>query len=317
VIGAAPFCRILSIDAGLDNKIRQSAAERLFEKLRLRQCGLVHIDIVKSRIERLIRRVLFAELLQAALARDRRAPPAGRIDALREEQGLQMGKACRLHRAAHFADQLHVKQRRFALLHDHAVFGQAIEAVAVKRLAEQAFGRARRVGAVDDDDVDRIRLGVLHPFDAVDEFQIRTRIVVRLAQFREINLGQAGDALVDIDLHRLFDRRMFQDFPQRAAIAAADDPDPFRIRVGIERRMADHLMIKKVVAGGDHRAAVDHHQVAETFGLKDFQILKWRLLFVQLFLDFQRKGRGDAGRFFGKPFVGIDHLRSCKNKRVK
>jgi hypothetical protein len=38
---------------------------------------------------------------------------------------------------------------------------------------------------------------------------------------------------------------------------------------------------------------------------------------VQLFRDFQRKGRSDAGRFFGKPFGGIDHLRSCKNKRVK
>jgi len=189
------------------------------------------VDIVVSRVKVFVGGVQFPEFCQAGFAGDRGAPPAGRIDGLREEQRLQVFETGRTHGIAHLADQFHVIQRRFALLHDHAVLGQAVEAVAVECLAEQAFGRAGRIGAVDDDNVHRIRLGFFHPFDAVDEFQIGARIVIGFAQFGEVDFGQPRDALVDVDLYGLFDGLVLQDFPQGAAVAAADDPDAFRIGV--------------------------------------------------------------------------------------
>src|SRR3546814_9132904 len=50
-----------------------------------------------------------------------------------------------LFRSVHFLNQLQVQQRRFGLLHEHAVGLQRLDAVEVELLAEQAFGRPDRI----------------------------------------------------------------------------------------------------------------------------------------------------------------------------
>ena len=62
-------------------------------------------------------------------------------------------------------------------------------------------------------------------------------------------------------------------------------------------------MIEEVVSGGQHHAAIEHHQVTEGFGFPDFQFLELGLFFVQLFLYLQGKGGSLVLEYFGKPAI--------------
>jgi hypothetical protein len=170
-----------------------------------------------------------------------------------------------------------------------------------------ALGGADRIGGIDDDEVDRARRGILHPLDAVAEEQRGARILVAGAQFREVLLRQAGDALIYLHLHRALDLRMLEHLGERAAVPAADHHHRLRIGVRVQRRVAHHLVVEEVVAGGDHGAAVNGHEIAEGLGLPDLDLLVGRLLLVQLARLERKAGAGGIYRF-GEPRLIERHV---------
>jgi len=134
-------------------------------------------------------------------------------------------------------DEIHVIQRRFALLDQDALLTEHLPAVAIERPGVQPFRRAERVGAVHDDDIHAARRRRLHPFDAVAEHEPRPRVIVRDTQLGKKLLRQPGNAFVDFHLQDPGDPAVFQYFPQRPAIAATDDHHLFRGGMGEQGRM--------------------------------------------------------------------------------
>ena len=62
-------------------------------------------------------------------------------------------------------------------------------------------------------------------------------------------------------------------------------------------------MVKKVVPGGQHHASIQHHQVAKGFRFINCQLLKRRLLFVQLLLHLQGKCGSLILEYLGEPIA--------------
>ena len=222
---------------------------------------------------------------------NRAAPPAARIDRLREVDQAGLGKAGLAHELVHLGDQIQMQDRRFRLLHQQAARLQCAQAVDIELGTEQAFGRPDRIGRVDDDHVETFRRGFLHPGQAVAEEQRCARVVVGHAQLGKVLLGETRHAFVDLDLRGRLHFRVLEHFAQRAAVTTADDHHMLRRAVRVQRRVRHHLVIQEVVAGGHHRAAVDGHQVTEGFGPVDVDLLERRLLAVHVLAEFQRKCR--------------------------
>ena len=197
-----------------------------------------------------------------------------------EKTGVALGRA-------YLADQFQVKQRRLALLHDDAAVAQRLMAITVKRLAKKPFGRPDRIGAVNDDDIDTVRFGIRHPFDAITEIEAGTFIVIGGAQIGEILLRQPGHALIDLDLPGFLDTVMFQYLTQCTAVTTADDHYPPRIGVRKQRRMRHHFVIYKIIAIGKHDQPVDRHQRTEALGFIDRDFLETGLFLVHLFFHLQ------------------------------
>ena len=277
-------------------------AQRLAHELRLGQRALVGFGVVVLRGEVLRDRAALAETAQIrALAGHGAAPPAGGVARLREGQGTHGAEAGGTHGRAHGLDQLDMGQRRFGLLHQDAAVAQRLVAGGVEGRVEQALRRADRVRRIDDDQVERFRLRLGHVLDAVDEQKLRARVVVAFAQFREIFLGQAGDALVDFHLHRRFHFLVLEHFAQGAAVAAADDHHALGAGVGEQRRVGHHFVVQEIVAAGEHHAAVDHHQVAPVGGLVDLDRLEGRFLCMKQTLDTKTDGGTGGLVGFGEP----------------
>ena len=180
---------------------------------------------------------------------------------------------------------------------------QRLEAGLVEIGVEKAFGRADRIGRIDDDEIERFGLAFLHVLDAVDEKELRARIAVRFAQLGEILLGEPRHALVDLDLRRLLDFLVLEHLAQRAAIAAADDDDALGARMREQRRVRHHLVIEEVVARRDHHAAVDDHELAPVGRVVDLDRLERRLLRVQARLDAKADRRARMFVPLGEPVV--------------
>ncbi len=184
-------------------------------------------------------------------------------------------------------DDIQVIERRFALLHQQSAGSEGAMAVTIEGGGEQAFGGADRIGAIDDDHIERPRRRLLHPANPVLEQQGRARILVRFGQLGKEGLGDAGDALVDIDLQRRLDLGVAQHLAQGAAVAAADDRDPFGLGMGEQHGMREHLVIEEVLPAREHREAVDDHQMAEGLGGVDLDGLERGLFVMQTALDAQ------------------------------
>ena len=123
-----------------------------------------------------------------------------------------------------------------------------------------------------------------------------------------IALARAGAkvGLIDIDLHGFLDLRVLEHLAQGAAVAATDDRDPFRCLVGEQHRVAHHLVVQEIVARADHRAAVDHHQLAVALGVEHLDLLVRRLLLEHLGPLLQRVAVG--GGFTFEIAVGDDRF---------
>ena len=71
--------------------------------------------------------------------------------------------------------------------------------------------------------------------------------------------------------------------------------------------MRHHLVIEKIVSGGEHDAIIDDHEVAPVRGLVDFDFLVLALLLVQLAAN----PEGEAGTRcigdFRKPLALVWH----------
>src|SRR5690606_15849925 len=168
---------------------------------------------------------------------------------------------------------------------------------------EQALGRADRVGGVDDHHVHAAGRAVGHVGHAVVEQQLGARVGIGFAQLREVLLGHARDLLVDVALGRAGHARVLEHLAQGAAVAAADDHHPLRLRMGEQRRVADHLVVQEVVAAGEHHRAVDQHQVAPVGGPVDLDLLERRLHLVELGLDPVADGRTGRPEMLDVPVV--------------
>ncbi len=206
-------------------------------------------------------------------------------------------------------DGIGVQQGRFALLNDDTALPQGQHGIAIEIQCEQTFSRTHRVGTVDNQHINAVRLDITHPLDAITEKEVGAGVAIRFAQLWKVLLRHAGYPLIDFYLPGLLHSRVFQHFFQGAAVATTDDDHFFRVLVGEQRRMGHHFVIQEIVPGGQHHTAVQYHQVAEGFGFIDFEFLKWRLLFMELALYLQGKSGALVLKYLGEPaFVQCGHV---------
>ena len=111
--------------------------------------------------------------------------------------------------------------------------------------------------------------------------------------------------------------RVFEHFFQRAAIAAADDGDPLRRRVGKQHRVAHHLVIEEILAAGQHGAAVDEHESAPLLRIVDFDLLKGGPLLVEFAFVLEREGAAALFVGFGNPGIVQGHGGAIRFEGVK
>ena len=67
--------------------------------------------------------------------------------------------------------------------------------------------------------------------------------------------------------------------------------------------MGHHFVVQEVIAGGQHHAAVQNHQVAEGLGLVDLQFLERCLLLVELLFHLKGERCPLILEYLGKPAV--------------
>src|SRR5690606_20796126 len=123
-----------------------------------------------------------------------------------------------------------------------------------------------------------VGLDVTHPLDTVTKEEIGAGVTIGFTQLREVFFRHAGYPLVDFHLPGFFHTRVLEHFFQGAAVATAHNHHFFRVFVSEQGRVGHHLVVQKVVPGGEHHAADDYHQVAECIAYVDFHLLK-RILF--------------------------------------
>ena len=176
-------------------------AESIEHEARYGQAGLVDVGCVVTGFKGRTFGGCTAEVVYILLARQGGGPPAGRVAGLREIECGDVTVAGVAHGLAQgLENTVLVVQWRFALLHNDTVIAQCTVAVAVEGFGKQALGRADRVGAVDNDQVNAAGCGVFHPLDAVAEVKARARIVIGRAEFGKVLFRQSRDALVDLYL---------------------------------------------------------------------------------------------------------------------
>lgn len=170
------------------------------------------------------------------------------------------------------AHMLHVRPECAALrAHDAARPQSALHQRKV-RLLEQRRGRADRIAAVRDDDVELAAV-LLHVLEAIADGQTHLGRLEATGHERQILARQGDDTIVDLHLVHLLDQRMFGHFACDAAIAAADDQDALGARVGAERYEGDQFLVAELIAFGALDDAVKDERLAEGLAVANMVLL--------------------------------------------
>jgi hypothetical protein len=132
-------------------------------------------------------------------------------------------------------------------------------------------------------------------------------VAVGFRELREVGQGRPGHALVDVDLGHGLHPGVLQHLAQRPAVPAADDAHPLGGGVGEEHRVAHHLVVEEVVAGGQHHQPVDGHEVAVARGGEDLDALEVRRLVPEPFPHLEREGGTLGLGGLGVPVSRVGH----------
>ena len=165
--------------------------------------------------------------------------------------------------------------------------------------AVQRFRRSTRVGEVEHDQIVGVR-GTAHESEAVLDLNrqpgIRQRstmdlckVLARNVEHRKIDLDQG---------YRLY-RLILEQLLGRTAVAAANDQRGLGRGMGDRRDVDQVLMIEKLVLFGRHQMSVETKQLAERFGVVDFDRLIWCLETLELARRANEKP-GIVGQVFGQ-----------------
>ncbi|CDN42600.1 hypothetical protein BN871_BO_00020 [Paenibacillus sp. P22] len=255
-------------------------ARRVVLRLALRNGGLVHGE-----------RIML-------LGAHREGPQAARI-------GRNVGpehahdREYFLHVSVDALDEVGLEPRVVRLGDEQAVVLQRLVDALVEAAREQVGRRADRLGGVDHDDVVLV-LMVVDMHEAVVHMDLDAGVVQSGCDVRQIFLGVFNDLAVDVDKHDPLDLLMLEDLAHDAAVAAADHEHLLRIRMRVEGRVSDHLMVDELVLVRRHDHAVEDEHRAEFIGLDHGELLEVRLLVDVGFFDFGRNAVG-FGLFLGIP----------------
>ncbi len=162
-----------------------------------------------------------------------------------------------------------------ALVHDQTVGGENPRSLGVEVVGEQRLAHPDRIGAVDDDRIERAGIGLANVFDAVADDHFGARIVpCRAADLGQKFAGEANNLTINLDHHRPPHGSVLQHSPQHAAVAGPDNQDIGATAMRHQRHVRDHLLIHELVPLRDLDGAIEHHHTAMTGAFKDYDFLK-------------------------------------------
>ena len=72
---------------------------------------------------------------------------------------------------------------------------------------------------------------------------LNIRVLKPNAHSGQVFLGEADDGFVDVAEDGFFDSRVFDDFTEDAAVAAADYEHVFGVGVGVHREVGYHFLV--------------------------------------------------------------------------
>lgn len=96
--------------------------------------------------------------------------------------------------------------------------------------------------------------------------------------------------LINVAEDSLLDAIVLDDLTEDTAVATADDKDLLGVRVGVEGKVGDHLLVGELVTLGGLDHVVEDENVAVVGGLEDKNILVLALLVVKNLLDLEGHG---------------------------
>lgn len=150
----------------------------------------------------------------------------------------------------------------------------------------------------------------------------RRPIHSRMNETSDGEMMKSMSNLVNVAQDDFFDRVVLQDLSDDATITASDDEHFFRVRVGCEREMCDHLLVpislyissRNVTSlGGDVRELValsalydtiENQDVTVCLGLEDEDVLVERFFNVEDFVDPESHGLSrPLGRDLPEPTI--------------
>jgi len=145
----------------------------------------------------------------------------------------------------------------------------------VKAYSLQRLHRPSRIVRIDDDHVEEVLCRV-EKGEPVGKDDLGAVIFKTLREIRVMFGDGVLDKTVYFDDGGRLDGGVFHEFPQAAAVAAADDADSRGVLVHHHRGMDDGFMIDEFVTLGKHDDVGQAQDLAETVGVEDLDFLERR-----------------------------------------
>jgi hypothetical protein len=157
------------------------------------------------------------------------------------------------------------------------------------RLLEQSLGRALRVGAVSDDNIE-LALLVVEELEAITNVGGDVGVLVANGHTGEVLLGKTDDSLVNVAEDGLLDTLVLDDLTEDTAVTTTDDEDLLGVGVRVHGQVGDHLLVRELVTLGALDDIVEDKDHAVVGRLEDEDILVLGLLVVNDLVDLEGHG---------------------------
>jgi len=106
----------------------------------------------------------------------------------------------------------------------------------------------------------------------------------------ETESGYRHGYLVNVTEGGRLNTVVLDDLAEDTAVAAADDQDLLRVRVGVQGQVGDHLLVCELIPLGALDDVVEDEHGSVVGGLEDEDVLVLALLVVQDILDLEGHG---------------------------
>ena len=146
-----------------------------------------------------------------------------------------------------------------------------------------------RVVRVYEDDVKRTLPYTLEILVTVVYHDLSPGVGKPRRERRDVRFDSLLYEVIYLHDHHLPDRRVFEDFPQAPAVAAAYDAYGLRVLVRRHRGVHHHLAVRLVVALGEHNRPAEAERKAETVRIEHLNLLERARAAKDGLLDFNDK----------------------------